>query len=151
MNEEIKNIITEFLNTMGFSDFAVEVKQNLVPHPLTFKISIKEAGQLIGGGGANIFHLEYLIKIITKKKITEHEPFILDINDYRKSKEGFLKELAKTAAQKVALSGKVHILPPMPPYERRIIHLELAARPDIITESQGEGFVRHIIVKPNTT
>jgi predicted RNA-binding protein Jag len=33
-------------------------------------------------------------------------------------------------------------------YERRLIHAELAARPDVKTESLGEGRGRYVVVKP---
>jgi spoIIIJ-associated protein len=39
-------------------------------------------------------------------------------------------------------------LPPMSPKDRRVIHLEIALRSDVATESVGEGKDRHIIIKP---
>jgi spoIIIJ-associated protein len=36
----------------------------------------------------------------------------------------------------------------MSAYERKIIHAELADRSDVITESQGNGAERHIVIKP---
>jgi predicted RNA-binding protein Jag len=35
----------------------------------------------------------------------------------------------------------------MSSYERRIIHAELSKRTDVATDSQGEGFDRHIVIK----
>ena len=46
------------------------------------------------------------------------------------------------------MSQKEKAFPPMPADERRIIHLELAKREDIVTESEGEGEDRKVIVKP---
>jgi len=40
------------------------------------------------------------------------------------------------------------MLDPMPSFERRIIHLELADRKDIKTESVGEGVERRIVIRP---
>ncbi|GAH78291.1 unnamed protein product [marine sediment metagenome] len=36
----------------------------------------------------------------------------------------------------------------MPAYERRIIHLELAERDDVTTESIGEEPERRVIIRP---
>jgi len=149
MNEEIIKNIKEFLGFMGISSFTHKVEEPTITTPLTFKIYLDDANGLIGGHGGNISNIEHLIKIIIKRKNIDQPLFILDINDYRQSKETFLKELAKTAAQKVVLLGEPHNLPPMSSYERRIIHLELASRPDILTESQGEGDGRYLIIKPN--
>lgn len=146
----IKTIIEEFLGAMGFTDFSIEAKKGDEANPSVFKINLPNAGQLIGNKGVNIVHLEHLVKIAVKRRMQEGDPFVLDINDYRKSKESFIKELARTAAQKVALSGKEEALPPMTAYERRIIHLELSMRPDVVTESKGDGEDRYLVIKPNT-
>jgi len=146
---DIKKIIEETLVAMGFGGHEIEMKPSEGDHPVIFKISLPNAGQLIGNKGGNIFYLEHLVKIMVKRKHPECGPFILDINDYRKSKESFLKELARTAAQKVALSGEDEALPPMNAYERRIIHVELTMRPDVMTESRGEEPERYLVVKPN--
>ncbi|RLC39293.1 MAG: hypothetical protein DRH33_03225, partial [Candidatus Nealsonbacteria bacterium] len=72
----------------------------------------------------------------------------LDINQYKKNKIEYLNDLAKSTADEVALSKKEKILPPMPSYERRIIHLTLAEREDVQTESQGEEPERRVVIKP---
>jgi len=56
--------------------------------------------------------------------------------------------LAKEIADEVALTKKEKILPPMPAYERRIIHLELAQRPDVTTQSIGQEPERRVVIKP---
>ena len=33
-------------------------------------------------------------------------------------------------------------------YERRIIHVELASRPDVATESVGLGRARYVVIRP---
>ncbi|MBI3458932.1 hypothetical protein HY061_01575 [Candidatus Azambacteria bacterium] len=149
INEEIIKHIKEFLGFMGIANFTHQIEEPTTSTPLTFKIYLDDTNDLIGGRGGNISNIEHLIKIIIKRKNIDQPLFVLDINDYRKSKEISLKELAKTAAQKVVLSNESHNLPPMSSYERRIIHLELAARPDISTESQGDGEDRYIIIRPN--
>lgn len=148
-NEEIKNTIEKFLLAMGLNNPEVKIEEAQLGNALTFKIYLNDASQIIGVHGVNIFYLEHLVKIIIRKTSQNTPPFIIDINDYRKSKEIFLKELAKTIAQKVVLSGEPQSLPSMPPYERRLIHLELSINPDIVTESQGEGTNRYIVVRPN--
>ncbi len=148
-NKEIKEVIEKFLLAMGLNNPEIKIEEVQPSNSLIFKIYLDNANQFIGAHGNNIFHLEYLIKIIIRKMGQNAPPFILDINDYRKSKEIFLKELAKTIAQKVALSGESQSLPPMPSYERRLIHLELSINPNVITESQGKGTNRYVVVKLN--
>ena len=48
----------------------------------------------------------------------------------------------------VAKSGEPHELQPMPPAERRVIHIALKEHPDVMSESIGEGAARRLIIKP---
>jgi spoIIIJ-associated protein len=40
------------------------------------------------------------------------------------------------------------MLEPMPPSERRIIHIELRDNPDVVTESTGEEPRRKVTISP---
>ncbi len=89
---------------------------------------------------------KYLVSVIARKD--EQETYIIDINNYRKEREKLIIELAKAAAQK-AVTTKLEVkLPSMNAYERRLIHVELSIRPDVKTESTGEGHDRGVIIKP---
>lgn len=72
----------------------------------------------------------------------------LDINNYKKKKIEYLKRLAVNMANEVAFTKEKKILSPMPAHERRVIHTELAQRQDVVTESQGEGEDRHLVIGP---
>jgi spoIIIJ-associated protein len=148
MTEKIKKIIEELLSQMGFKEFVIEVREKGENEPTVFAIQINEASLLIGEHGQTLRALEQITKIFATKKIGEYSSFVLDINNYRKDRENYLKELARSIAQRVAIEKRPFKLPPMSAFERKIIHSELATRPDIITESQGEGSERKVIVKP---
>ena len=144
--ETIKKITEEFFKKTTF-----EVKINFLSQKdLTLPINLKTEDPqiLIGERGQTLAEIQHLLKAILRRKI--EEPFFidLDINDYKKKKIEYLKELAKSVADEVSLTKKEKILPPMPAYERRIIHLELADRQDVITQSIGEEPERKIIIKP---
>lgn len=95
-----------------------------------------------------ILALQHLLRLILKRK-TEKNIFVdLDINSYKKKKAKYLQELAKTIADEVALTKKERILDPMPSYERRVIHLYLAQRSDVTTESIGKEPNRRVVIKP---
>ena len=62
-------------------------------------------------------------------------------------REEELRELARAAAEEVRRSGQSQLLEPMNPAERRVVHLSLAAGPEVITESRGEGYVKRILIR----
>ena len=60
-----------------------------------------------------------------------------------------LKDLARQTADEVISVNEEKVLFAMSPYERRVVHLELAKRSDISTESIGDDPNRKIIIKPS--
>jgi len=88
------------------------------------------------------------LKVILRKKIKDQFYIDLDINDYKKKKIEYLKEMARSLADEVALLKKEKFLPPMSSYERRIIHLEIAERKDVTSQSFGEEPERKVVIKP---
>lgn len=90
--------------------------------------------------------LDYMAKMMARKEGGEN--VFVDVNGYRRERERIIVELAKAAARKAMLKKEAIGLPAMNAYERRLIHSELATRPDVKTESLGEGKERHVVVSP---
>lgn len=90
--------------------------------------------------------LKYIATLLARK--TGEPSFVVDINNYRKEREKLILEIAKAAAQKVLVTKAEVRLPAMNAYERRLVHVELAMRPDVKTESAGEGKDRCVIIRP---
>lgn len=144
--QTIKETVEEFFQKATF-----DVEIDLMPvenETVPVNLKTNEPQILIGEGGQTLNEIQRLLKAILKRKIDEPFFLNLDINDYKKKKAEYLKDLARSLADEVSLSKKEKILPSMSAYERRIIHLELAGRFDIITESIGQDFERKIVIKP---
>ena len=144
--EKLKEIIERFFQKMSFQ---VQIeKEELKENVLIINLKTEEPQVLIGGGGKTLVDLQKILGKIIRRKAGKEIFLDLDINQYKKNKIEYLKDLAKSTADEVALSKKEKILPPMPSYERRIIHLTLAEREDVQTESQGEEPERRVVIKP---
>jgi spoIIIJ-associated protein len=144
--KKIEKITEEFFKKIDpeISIESLKFKENT----LLLNLKTKEPKLLIGEKGEILSDLQHLLKAIIKKKFRKDFYLDLDINSYKKRKIEFLKELAKDLADQVALTKKEKILPAMPAYERRIIHLELAVRKDVTTESIGKEPERKVVIKP---
>ncbi|MFA4998630.1 MAG: R3H domain-containing nucleic acid-binding protein [Candidatus Paceibacterota bacterium] len=155
--QKIKQFLEEFFRK---TTFEVEV-ESLSQNESTLSVALKttEPQILIGEGGQTLFEIQHLLRAILRRKIAEQEAFSLekqdenfyldlDINSYKKKKAEYLKELARNVADDVSLTKKERIFSSMSAYERRIIHMELADRSDVSTESSGQEPERKIIVKP---
>ena len=115
---------------------------------LSIDIRVQDPNVLIGQNGETLFEIQHLLKVILKRKLNQSVYVDLDINSYKKKKAEYLKELARASANDVSLSRRTKMLAPMVAYERRIIHLELAGREDVVTESIGQGSSRKVVIKP---
>ncbi len=156
--EKIKEVTRDFFKKMTFKveiEFLFPKDYNPPTTPkekryITLPINLKTENPqiLIGEGGQTLADLQHLLKVILKRQIKEPFYIDLDINNYKKKKIEYLKELARNIADEVALTKKEKILAPMPAYERRIIHLELTGRSDVATESIGKEPERRIVIRP---
>jgi len=146
--ETLRKTAEALLRLMGFSQASVTLRQQAPDDLLTVAISMDEAGILIGEAGVNLRAFEHITKLVVRKLLVESPRFIVDVNNYRKEWLEGLREYAHEIAGRVAREQKELEMDPMSSYERRIIHTELTSRPDISTESVGEGFDRRVVVKP---
>jgi spoIIIJ-associated protein len=144
--EKIKKITREFFEKTSF-----EVEIEFLPmeeETIPVKIQTEEPQILIGEGGQTLAEIQHLLKVILKREIQEPFYINLDINGYKEKKINYLKEMARSVADEVVLSKKEKMLAPMPAYERRIIHLELAGRSDVVSESMGQEPERRVVIRP---
>lgn len=159
---KIKEITEEFFKkmTLPVSNINISLSEEKIESPaeneeaqgnrevINLDIKADEPQILIGQQGQTLFEIQRLLRNVLNKKLQKIFYLNLDINDYKRKKVEYLKDLAKNLADQVSLSKEEKALSPMSSYERRIIHAELAQRTDVDTESRGEGFDRHIVIIP---
>ncbi len=150
-----KEILRELLTRMGVAADVVAVDNpSTVPlspeDPPTIFLDVlgQDLGMLIGRRGDHLAQIQYLINLLTNRRIETYTRVIVDIEGYRSRREESLIGLAERVARQVVRSRRPIQLEPMPPNERRIVHLVLRANPDVTTESHGEGNNRRITVQP---
>jgi spoIIIJ-associated protein len=108
----------------------------------------EDLGLLIGRRGQTLASLQYLLNLIVAKQLGKRVAFGVDVDGYRRRREEALVSLAKRTASRVRQTGRSVTLEPMPPNERRIVHITLADDPNVITVSIGEGEARKVAVTP---
>jgi spoIIIJ-associated protein len=117
--------------------------------PVVLDIVGEDLGILIGRRGQTLACLQYVTRLMVTHAMGFAVPLVIDVNGYKKRRYESLRNLARQVADQVEGNGRATILEPMPAYERRIIHLELAEHPYVTTESVGFGEARKVIVLPN--
>jgi spoIIIJ-associated protein len=146
--EIVKNIIQELLDKCGIKG-SVEFEDSITKG-LIFNISSPDSYLLIGRQGATLHAIQILVQALIAKRLKSEQPFwfTVDVDDYKRKREWFLKETAKGAVEQIRKTGRPVALEPMPNYERRFVHAYLQEHhPEVYTESIGEDPYRKVVIK----
>ncbi|HME82387.1 MAG TPA: R3H domain-containing nucleic acid-binding protein [Candidatus Eremiobacteraceae bacterium] len=103
---------------------------------------------LIGKHGAMLDALTAIVNAVMHRGESEGLFFAVDVEGYRSRRVATLRSIAQRSADRALREGVAIELSPMPPSERRIIHLTLAAHPALATESTGSGSNRRVVIVP---
>lgn len=104
-------------------------------------------GILIGRRGQTLDALQYLTSVVVnKEKENSYRRVQIDAQGYRDRRKKTLENLANRLARVVKEKGKKIVLEPMPPHERRIIHITLRNDPAIRTYSEGREPYRKVVI-----
>jgi spoIIIJ-associated protein len=118
------------------------------PPTTALDIQGQNLGVLIGRKGETLAALQYIVNLIVNRRVGQWTRVLIDVGGYRRRREESLEGLAQRVAYRVAQSHRAVTLEPMPPNERRVIHMTLRDNPDVYTESSGEGESRKVTILP---
>lgn len=104
--------------------------------------------RLIGHRGETLSSLQYITRLIVSRQLQRRANIIIDAGGYKAKRSDRLQQLANRMADQAIRQGRKVTLEPMPPHERRIIHLTLRKRADVTTKSVGDGKNRKVTVHP---
>lgn len=115
---------------------------------LVLNIVGDDLGVLIGRQNETLSALEFITRLMVNQQTRTRTGFIVDVNGYRAKRAESLHRLALRMAEQAEQTGRTVALEPMPPAERRIIHLALRNRATVMTQSVGEGDRRKVTIIP---
>ena len=141
--ENWEAFLKQFILLAGFKEYTLDFDAE---HRKASLFIHEDQGLIQSNLPTIVESLNYLIQLVARAKGLE--PIFVDVNNYRKERERLIVELARATARKALATKSEVALPAMNSYERRIAHMELAAHPDIQTESFGKGKGRYVVVRP---
>lgn len=116
--------------------------------PWILDVRGNDLGILIGRHGETLNALQYVTRLIVSRELQRRANIVIDVEGYKARREASLEKLAERMAQKAVQSGRTVTLDPMPPNERRVIHVALRQDPRVETESTGTGNSRRVTIIP---
>lgn len=101
---------------------------------------------LIGRHGCTLDALQMVVSSLLSSTLGFHYPIVVDIEGYKSRRKNKVQSLARSAAARAKKQHGSVSLPPMNAYERRLVHLALVDDDSVITHSEGEEPMRHVVV-----
>ena len=128
-------------------DVEAYVLDDLRDGSLVFEIEGADAGLLIGRRGETLRDLQFIVRMLVNRQLKQRANIIIDVERYQLRRTQKLHTIAENAAR-AASRGRARSLDPMSAEERRIVHIALSDNPQVVTESEGQGTERHVVVRP---
>jgi spoIIIJ-associated protein len=142
-----KEVLENLLSRMGISGSVnLQMEGGGEQTAITLNVEGDDLGILIGRRGETLSSLQYLVNLILSRHLKSRVGVVVDVEGYRQRRYESLRLLARRLADQVRSTGRSVTLEPMPPGERRIIHLELRDNPYVVTQSIGQGEGRKIAI-----
>jgi spoIIIJ-associated protein len=151
--EDVAEIASDVLSSLlrhMYVDARVVVREDSgdATDPLILDVEGDNLGILIGRQGETLRDLQYITRLIVSRKLQRWANVLVDAGGYKRRRERVLAELAERMADRVVAEGRPVTLEPMPPHERRIVHITLRDHDRVTTESTGEGHRRKVVILP---
>jgi spoIIIJ-associated protein len=144
-SQEARRLVRDILDLMGEK---AETAVSSDPESIHIDIKGDGSGILIGRHGQTLDAMEYMINRLVARHIKDAVPVTLDVASYRARRGQQLERMALAMGERAKRERKTVALEPMPPRDRRIVHLALKDDPMIVTRSVGTGYMRALEIVP---
>lgn len=149
-----KRVVGRILADMGYDEaLEIEAKPSLLPVPidgeesLVLSIHGPYVERLTARGGRGLAALQFVARLLVSRELGRWVNLLLDIDGDRARRIKEIYLMAEQGARMVEREGLPVSLPPMTPYERRVVHLALKPFEDLTTQSIGYGYGRKVTVR----
>ena len=154
--EIARGVLMELLDLLGVEGAEVDVRRaepaaGEREPPLVLNVrGSGTADALVGRRGNTLAALQLITRLVVGREMAGRVHLVVDVNGFKVRREKSLCRLAQRVAEQAMRTGRTVVLEPMPPHERRYVHLALRDHPHVITESIGEGGRRKVTIIPRS-
>jgi spoIIIJ-associated protein len=145
--EQARAFAAGMVESMGFP---ANVSGERTKHGIRVAIAAGERDPLlIGSEGQTLTAIQYLVsRMMRSRSLDEGVPRLeVDVAGYRDRRNEELRELARELIEQARRTGEEALSEPLPPSERRIVHLEVAEAPGMTSLSIGAHVEKRVVVR----
>jgi spoIIIJ-associated protein len=151
ISEIARQTLVELLEKMGIEcQVVMRREKGFDDEPASTALDVEgdHVEVLIGRQGEVLNALQYITRQIVSREVEQWVNLVVDVQQYKQRRARSLQHLAQRIAERVARTKQPVALEPMPPNERRVIHLALHDHPAVTTQSVGKGESRKVTIIP---
>lgn len=126
-------------------DIDIEVRNGRTYVSVVAEEGDERLRELSGSDGKGLDALQELTRLAVLASTGNRSRLVLDIAGRRAERAGHLEKVAQDAVQRVKDGESAVHLEPMGAYERKLVH-DVVADAGLVSESEGEGARRHVVV-----
>ena len=110
-------------------------------------LGTQDMGIVIGYHGEVLESLQLIASLAVSKKLGRFVRVSIEAGDYKKNRTEYLNNLAVKTKERVLSEQREISLSNLKSWERRVIHMFLQNDNEVVSESQGEGRERVLVIK----
>jgi spoIIIJ-associated protein len=143
---KLREVLEQLCTALG-APCKIDIAEN--DEHISATLTGPDLGLVIGKRGHTIDAIQYLASaILWRASESERKEVVVDAAGYRDRRRSSLADMADRAASDALQSGRAVSLEPMTAVERKIVHVHLAEREDVVTSSDGTEPNRRVVVSP---
>lgn len=145
--EQEGDIAADFLEELlDIADLDGDIDMDVDGDRATVSIIGGALGHLVGRDGEVLDALQELTRLAVFRETGERSGLMLDVDGFRARRRATVERVGRQAVDDALSSGAPVVLEPMTAFERKVVH-DVVADAGLISESEGEGSGRHVVVR----
>lgn len=139
MNEDVKKLDKSFKELFTLIGIDPKIEINITDESVNLNMETEESGIIIGYHGDTLEALEMILGFIAGKTLGKPTRVYLEVGNYKKEREEYLKNLAQQVRDQVLSTSEAVSLPNLKAWERKFLHTYFQNDNEVTTQSTGEG------------
>jgi spoIIIJ-associated protein len=143
VNEQLRTFLRDVTTAMG-----LELEVRLEPREDHVRVNLEGAGGelLLRRQAEALDALQHIVNTAFRRGAQADQHFVVDCLGYRRGKESELKQMTQFLMDRAKTTREPQEIGPLNPFHRRLVHLMVAADPDLSSESVGDAFVKTVVI-----
>jgi len=145
--EVIQSVVSDLLKLLSIEDdFEIIEKED--EESVDLVLNTGDSGIVIGRHGDTLEALQLIMSLCVSKKLDRFLRVSIEVGDYKKNRTEWLRNLADEAKERAVSQNRDIVLSELKSWERRVVHMLLQDDEKVVSQSQGEGKDRVLVISP---